>query len=69
MGGHNMWGRLAAAGTEPPLWPFTDYFWKLIEENPEITYTMLASALLDEAAATRDKWFSETAAPTEQSYK
>eukprot|EP00975_Prorocentrum_lima_P032177 6757925-Prorocentrum_lima.AAC.1 len=54
MGGHNMWGRLAAAGTEPPLWPFTEYFWKLIEENPEINYSMLASALLDEAASTRD---------------
>eukprot|EP00975_Prorocentrum_lima_P014300 3038725-Prorocentrum_lima.AAC.1 len=30
---------------------------------------MLAGALLDEAASTRDHWFRETAAPAEQSYR
>eukprot|EP00975_Prorocentrum_lima_P046233 9669808-Prorocentrum_lima.AAC.1 len=57
MGGANVWGSLAAAGTQPPLWPFTEHCWPLIEQSPAATYTMLAAALLHEAAATRGAWF------------
>eukprot|EP00975_Prorocentrum_lima_P066073 12907101-Prorocentrum_lima.AAC.1 len=57
MGASGYWGTLPIEGKEPPLWPFTSYFWSMIGENSGISCSMLAAALLDEAAATRDAWF------------